>query len=108
MEIEVDKIISNAKPKSCPRCGNKSIMFDLKTGFCANCCSEVDINKFDDKKLADYIEFEINGIQKATTTYKNEDYIIYKLEIPKSLNYWIDEIGRKRKFRIHIRAVGIK
>lgn len=74
--------------------------------YCNGCNTKYNISQGEKESKMKMIEFDINGIQKSTSTYKDEDYITFKINIPQGLNLHINRWGRKRRYRIHLTPIG--
>ena len=94
----------------CPRCGNKTTKRNKETGFCDNCFSETGLTKKELRdKHQDHFEFRIRKIQKVVIARKDKsDTIQYKIEIPTSLHYRVETLGREQEFIVHVIARGVK
>lgn len=88
----------------CSKCGREVVdTVKDKDGkdVCWNCIGS---DEYDDVKIPEWIIFEATSIQKMTPKNAEVRYII---EIPKSLNFIINELGehlRKSKWKIQIKS----
>ena len=93
----------------CPRCGNKTTVRNKETGYCMTCFSETGLTKEELRdKTQDHFEFRIRMIQKITINNptRNKKTIQYKIEIPTSLHYRVEQLGREQEFIVHVIARG--
>ncbi len=92
----------------CNGCGNSTGQYTRVEDkiYCYSCANKFDTFNKQKEVRAKFIEFDINGIQKSTSTYKDEDYTTFKINIPQGLNFHIDRWGRKRRYRIHLLPIG--
>lgn len=92
----------------CPRCGSSTTMRNVETGYCNNCFSETGMTKKELRdKHQDHFEFRIRKIQKVVINRENRsDVIQYKIEIPTSMHYRVESLGRNQEFVVHVIARG--
>jgi len=92
----------------CPRCGNRTTERNVETGYCMTCFSETGLTKKELRdKTQDHFEFRIRKIQKVTIGKLPDKITIqYKIEIPTSLHYRVEDLGREQEFIIHVIARG--
>ena len=92
----------------CPRCGCKTTERNVETEFCTNCSSETGMTRKELRdKSQDHFEFRIRKIQKVTIGNPPDKITVqYKIEIPTSLHYRVEDLGREQEFIVHVIARG--
>ena len=92
----------------CQRCGDRTTVRNKETGYCVNCFSETGMTKKELRdKQQDHFEFRIRKIQKVTIGKPPDKIIVqYKIEIPTSLHYRVEDLGREQEFIVHVIAKG--